>query len=293
MSIKEANIFASLFCAQNRDLESAIFLLVKSGFKNIELGGGCGHSADTMKILNKFQKEYGCNFMLHNYFPAPADDFSLNLASTNEDTWSRSKNLINDALEISEALGSDRYSIHAGFRLSPTSAELGQVLKPQLLVNRDQAWKTYSERFQEIDFGAKKRGVKLYVENNVFGLKNSFKFSDNPFLFTDKSDLMKVFSLGALPLLDFGHLKVSCNILGLDFLTEASNIGDATDYFHVSNNNGFEDENKTLEFKDDIHKILISLETRKKNINPIVTMEVYSGIDDLIKTRNILLESLH
>ena len=48
-------------------------------------------------------------------------------------------------------------------------------------------------------------------------------------------------------MLDLAHLKVSANSLELDFVSDARKMLPLTNYVHVSDNDGFHDQNKELE----------------------------------------------
>ncbi len=95
----------------------------------------------------------------------------------------------------------------------------------------------------------KKKNVKLLIENNVLTKKNLINFGQNPLLMVDINQtlrLAKKFPKNVKILLDVGHLKVSSKTLefsAYDYLSKCSNYISG---YHLSENNGLEDENKPI-----------------------------------------------
>ena len=71
--------------------------------KSMKSKGGFDHNAQTLRIVTKLEKKYAnfeidllelkdkynLNYQCHNYFPPPQQDFVLNLASLNDDTFNK------------------------------------------------------------------------------------------------------------------------------------------------------------------------------------------------------------
>ena len=109
--------------------------------------------------------------------------------------------------------------------------------------------------------------------------------SKNPFLFTDFQGYLELKEkLDFKPLLDIAHLKVSCKTLNLNFLEEFNKISKFTNYFHVSGNDGFSDSNETICNDNKVIKIFENFNFDNK----VITLEIYSGIEDIKKSYRYL-----
>ena len=62
----------------------------------------------------------------HNYSPRPCKDFALNLASTDTETFSLSREHIINTISLSNQYNSSHYSFHAGFLCDISISELGK-----------------------------------------------------------------------------------------------------------------------------------------------------------------------
>ena len=91
------------------------------------------------------------------------------------------------------------------------------------------------------------------------------------------------------PLIDLAHLKVSSKSLSLDFKKQLTALLPLTDYIHLSDNNGLQDQNKGLNEGSDI------LEAIKNNnvTNKTITLEVYDGIDNMKISYNNLIKCIN
>ena len=105
------------------DLESLVKAFRSAGIPAIELGWA--PAPRTTDLVNWLDSLEGTSFLVHNYFPASADTFVLNLASANIDILTRSLNMAKDNIRLSSRLGSPFYSIHAGFAAEFRPSSLG------------------------------------------------------------------------------------------------------------------------------------------------------------------------
>lgn len=251
-------------------VEEAVNDLFKEGISKIELSGGrCG--CDTLKFLKRYKK-MGCNFVLHNYFPAPIDDpFVLNLGSPNLSVRRKSRELVQSALIWSNELESNFYALHAPFRLDPSIENLGNGFPQSKLSGIEATLDIFYEEFLRLSDLGKRYGVEIAIENNVLSLKdfNTFGY-DNPFFFTGSDiDILSNYSNAEIHyLLDFGHLKVSAASLDFDPHRVVDKIKEKIKWCHLSDNDGTKDSNcgfnQTAWFMDHI-----------KTMNVPLTIEVY------------------
>mgnify|MGYP001211023804 CR=1 FL=1 len=274
-------IYISSSGIKKKKISKIVRFLVSKGFKNIELSGGSKYYNNIEEDLILLKKKYNLNLQLHNYFPPPKKDFVINLSSNNDKIFLNSIDHYKKSINLSKKLGSNKFALHAGYLIDPDVSELGKKLKKRIFIKKNVGIKRFKEGFEILkDFAGK--DFEIYVENNVISKKNYKNFSlKNPLLFTDfKSYLELRKKLNFKILLDVAHLKVSCNSLGLNFEEEFNKFIKHTNYLHISGNDGTSDSNKSI-CSDKILKRIL----KKKNFkNKVLTLEIYTGIKDIIKS---------
>jgi sugar phosphate isomerase/epimerase len=237
-----------IYCSNGfyRDVtvESSVNYFVKNGIDKIEISCGI-NSKETLFFLKKMGSA-GIKFRLHNYFPNLDQDFVLNLASTDDELRKMSKALVVRAIQWSSELASDYYAFHAGFRISPRPSELGGNMivaeQASFIESRD----IFVDQLFEIAVVAKKYGVNIAIENNVYDIDNYARFGDdNPLLLTGDigSDIANFFPENIGILLDVAHLKVSSETLGFDRHEAIRRWEGKINGLHLSDNDGKKDTN--------------------------------------------------
>ncbi len=258
---------------------------VLNGIKNVELSAGI-YIEDPEKELNELRKS--CSFLLHNYFPVPQESFVLNLASLDDEVFSKSFEHVKESIRLSGLFGCKYYSFHAGFLLDPKPRELGKGLAKNIFFDRDKSIERFIMAVNKLSLLANKVGVKLLIENNVFSKTNFERFDENPFLLSDVNGIGEIFDHidDAAMLLDVAHLKVSSNVLGFeckDFIEVSYNFVQA---YHLSDNDGFEDTNKSFNETAWFWKHI------RRDLD-YYTIEVYDdNVDNLVQQYNLVNEFL-
>ena len=218
--------------------------LIGAGVKSIELSG-CEYSPALLSDLQALTQDV--HFQIHNYFPPPADPFVLNLGSLDTLVGERSVAHVEQALEWCVAIGSDRYSFHAGFLLDPKVDELGKRIPSRNLFDRDDCIEVFVSRVSRLADIAEKAGVALMIENNVLSARNAIEFSANPLLMCDPQECQTIMAMmpsSVGQLIDVAHLKVSANSLNFDPITMFDLCNERIVAYHLSDNNGLEDSNQ-------------------------------------------------
>ncbi|MCI5057524.1 MAG: sugar phosphate isomerase/epimerase [Flavobacteriales bacterium] len=258
--------------------------LVDLGFKNIELSGGTIPYENLEDDLINLKVKHNLNYLVHNYFPPPIENFVLNLASLDDKTHQMSLNHCLKAINLSAKLGGDKIAFHAGFLLDIPLNQIGKRIQKFQLFNKEKAIERFNQSIQQIAQIAQEENVKLYIENNVLSAENWETYSpQNPFFFTDLDSLEDINMPSNFQiLLDIAHLKVSCKSLELNFSQELPSLFQKTDYIHVSDNNGFSDQNCGVQ--EDLYEQLSSLDWKGKT----VTLEVYGSLKDLQHSYELL-----
>lgn len=232
-------IYASTACISGKQpLVERVRLYREHGIDAIELGA-------RVTIDGTFSgRDMGAGrFILHNYFPPPAEPFVLNLASANAAIRVRSIALVQDALSISASLGASVYSVHAGFITdpsldfvfpSPASASFGPA-----------ALRRFVESIRALLPVAEKEGVKLLIENNVCAPHNR-----GTLLLQTTEEFQEFFHMVSSPhlgiLVDTGHLNVSATTFGFDRMAFIDALAPQIGAFHLHDNDGSADQHRPL-----------------------------------------------
>ncbi|TLP38525.1 TIM barrel protein [Arcobacter arenosus] len=277
-------IYISSSCVKHKKIKDSIQELVDNGFKNIELSGGTeyydGFDEDLLELKNK----YDLNYLCHNYFPPPKEHFVVNLASLNDEIFNKSLEHLINSLTLSNKLSSSKFGFHAGFFIDISINHIGKKLSKEDIFDKKKSIKRFCEGFNILQ--KEFTHIELYLENNVFSSLNLETYEEiNPFMLTNYKEFeeLKEFINFKL-LLDIAHLKVSCQTLGLVFESELSNMIKQTNYLHLSDNDGLQDLNLSIEKESELINIL------KKNdlTNKDITLEIYSGLNDIKNSIEVL-----
>lgn len=273
-------IYISTGGYSNLTLLDSVNLLLKNGFNNLELSG-CRWSSNDIDGIKRL-KSGVVSFQPHNYFPTQEIPFVLNLASLNEKVREDSLRHCEKAILLAAELGQKYYSVHAGFLMDPKVDELGKKIKNRPLSNRDQAIEMFIKNIKKLMILADKNKIRLLIENNVLNQNNNEEFPNNPLLMVDPKEceeIMGSFSQEVGMLLDVAHLKVSSNTLKFPKEAVFSICNKYIEGYHLSDNNGLVDENKSFDESSWFWKHL------KPNLN-YVSIEVYTT--DFILLKNLL-----
>ena len=226
-------------------LEQVILLAAENGF-SLEFSSGLPYRQDQVALC----KSAPCKKYIHNYFPAPAIPFVLNLASLDESIFSRSMDHCMSNLELAKEIGCGFYSVHAGFCLDPDPTSLGKKLNYTGSHGRQNHWQRFNEALDRLCERAQTLGVRLLVENNVIASMNLLETGENPLLCCDAAEIERLFqqgprhSLGLL--LDTGHWKVSAGALGFDCEDVRMVLG-KVEAVHHSDNDSINDQNQAID----------------------------------------------
>lgn len=236
-------IYASTNCLKHpKDIAKVLSKYQKGGIENVELGSV--HSHFDTKIL----KEFDCNFIIHNYFPPPKIPFNFNLASKNKILKQKSSRLAKKAIDLCCDIESPLYTFHAGFTVDPP--KLGKPLPRINVSDRDDAIEIFVDEVVKIVDYANNRGIKVAMEPNVVQKFNLIENRNDLCLFAEYKEIEKLFkilkktSLGLL--VDLGHTSVTSHWLNFDKDEFVEKCKDKIFAIHASNNNGLQDQHKSL-----------------------------------------------
>jgi sugar phosphate isomerase/epimerase len=261
--------------------------LINYGAKNIELSGGTYSSKNLTKL--KLEKKK-ISFQIHNYFPPPKIPFVFNLASQNFLIADRSFKHVENAIKICKQIGSNYFSFHAGFLCDIKVNELGKKIVKKKLFNRKKSINIFLKRIKKLSILAKKEKITLLVENNVLTKKNFFEFKTNPLLMCEPKETLKIakkFPPNVKLLIDVAHLKVSAKTLRFDPKTMFMKCEKYIGGYHLSDNDGKSDSNKSFSKNAWFWKYL------NKNLN-YLSVEVYNlNKKKFLDLKKIVLQKLN
>jgi sugar phosphate isomerase/epimerase len=215
---------------------------LKVGINEIEFSAGLPTN-DILPRLLKLNQE--ADLMLHNYFPPPKIPFVLNLASKDEFIARKTTEFFQNGIKLSAAINAKYYGVHAGFLSDISISEIGNLIKANSLLDRDQGMEIFVSNINALGKFATDYGVALLVENNVLSQQNFTQNQRNPLLLADPDEINQFFQSvrnDIRLLLDFGHLKVSSNTLGFDLNSAAANIQHWVGGYHLSEKLGMMDD---------------------------------------------------
>ncbi|QLH02208.1 hypothetical protein C5F47_00735 [Nitrosopumilus cobalaminigenes] len=236
-------IYASTNCLKNpKNVIKVLEIYEKSGIENVELGSV--HSYFDIKLL----KNFSFNFLIHNYFPPPKKPFTFNLASQKKLIRTKSISLAKKAIDLCCTLESPLYTFHPGFTVDPP--DIGKPFPKTNIADRKKSLFTYVESVEEISRYANERGIKIAMEPSVVQKFNLIDGRNELLLFADYPEIKLFFKylhrtdVGLL--LDLGHATVSAYWLNYDKDDFVKKCKKRVSAIHVSNNNGLQDQHKSL-----------------------------------------------
>jgi len=278
-------LFVSTSCLANG---SNVFDVLKTyarvGLRNIELGAS--HKYVDSLSPTKF-KQYDSRFIAHHYFPPPREPFVVNLASQDPMILNRSKAQIKRSIEFCHSLGIKLFTFHAGFRADPDDKL--RFSQEQPVAPYEIVFNTFVNSIKEIDSYARKKGVRIAIENNVLSEYNVVNGQNRFLLFCEAEDFEKLWeripSANVGILLDLGHLKPTSHWLDFDKYKFIEKVRDRVFAIHIHDNNGLVDEHKKLDATSWCFEVI----GRKCFIKlPIVLESTRLPIDEIIQQVSLI-----
>ena len=277
-------IYVSSSCVRNTKITDSIEELARNAFFNIELSGGTSLYENFERDLLDLQQKYGLNFLCHNYFPPPLEHFVLNLASLNDDVFTKSYNHIEESIRLSKILGASKFAFHAGFFIHVEPKEIGKKISKSVLFDKTKSIQRFIDSYKKLqDYAG---DLKLYIENNVYSSSNFRSFNGKEiFMLTNVDDYDELKSqIDFNFLLDVAHLKVSSKTLELDFLPQLRRLYGLTDYIHVSDNDSLHDNNDPISLESEFMDTF----KHESSSHKTYTLEVYSSIEKIRESHDLL-----
>lgn len=266
-------IYVSTNCLLHpKNVEKVLKEYQKGGVENVELGSV--HTHFDIKILKKFD----FNYIIHNYFPPPKIPFNFNLSSERKGIRDNSVKLAKKAIDLCCEIESPLYTFHAGFTVDPP--KLGKPLPKINISERENAIKMYVEEVIKIVDYADGLGIKVAMEPNVVQKFNLIDNKNELCLFAEYNEIEELFkilkntSLGLL--VDLGHTSVTSHWLKFNRDEFVKKCSKQTYAIHISNNNGLQDQHKSL----------------TKNCWQLSKLKKFKKIPIILETMNLSVEKI-
>ena len=242
-------VYASSCVFGRVDARQALQGAVDYGIEYLELSSGLKPTPGYRDIIKEYSGRV--NVMVHNYFPAPEDEFVLNLASLNDAIHNQSVAHCENAITLCSELNIPVYSVHFGFCLEATPDRLGEDLSKMPRYDWQTCEETFLRTVNHLCHFAASKGVKLLLENNVAIAENLVNGKNELLLGVTSEEIDRMLSrfdegpeVGLL--LDTAHLKVSAHSLGFDKDAAVEDLKNWIDVVHHSDNDGLKDNNGKL-----------------------------------------------
>ena len=247
------NIYVSTGVFKTKDFNDIIKVCLDNGLYNLELSSALDNTLDIVGFIKRYVND-PMHYLIHNYFPSSVEPFVINLAADNQEILQKSRNHCLQAIDLSSELDSEFYSVHAGFAFKAEPYHLGNVFKDITRTSYEKAYETFVESIKILADYSKSQNKKLLVENNVITRCNLINGKNELLLMVTADDLIRLYKDVARDnvgfLIDLGHLNVSAHTLHFDKCKFIDQIRDYIVAFHLSDNNGEEDQH--LQFNESI-----------------------------------------
>lgn len=239
---------STTFASDGSDLEEVAAACAARGLRRLELGSNHAPPADPLGTVRR----HGLDCLVHNYFPAPAQPFVLNVASLDDAIWRRSVEHVRSAVDFCAASGARLYTFHPGFVTDPSGPGRGGGGYDFLFTGaraggpeREAAEARMREALDEIVPHARSRGVRIALET-----EGSVRHAPRLLLQTpeDCARLLRVFAPDELGIsLNLGHLPLAARAFGFEPGALVEQVADRVVAMELSHNGGLEDEHRPLE----------------------------------------------
>jgi sugar phosphate isomerase/epimerase len=226
-------IYASTNCVRGGFWET-LSSYRDAGITAVELSSAGDEAGSDPGTLVSRLRHAGLAYIVHNYFPAPAEPFFVNLASADDEIRRRSVAHARRAIDVASALGSTLYSVHAGFVTEPLGFDGRSLVFPDANGDAEAALERFRENLEPVRAHGAASGVEVIVENHVCVAGHEGKL-----LLQTADEFDRLPDVGIL--VDTGHLNVSARTLGFDRADFVRRLAPRIRAWHLHDNDGLVD----------------------------------------------------
>jgi sugar phosphate isomerase/epimerase len=274
-----------------RTLPEMLAAFTGAGIDHIELGWAPPVNG---LVLPHGLTSLNARWLVHNYFPAPAQPFVLNLAAQDERALRHSRDFATAAIRLSAALGAPFYSIHCGFLAEFEPSSLGRQLNYSEICDYERGYTTFRESLHHLLREARAANIRLLIEPNVVSSFNLINGRNLLLMMALPEEFSRLLSdladdrLGVL--LDLGHLKVTAATLGFTIAEFVDVVAPAVGAFHIHDNDGTLDQHLPVSTNSWIFDVL--RQSRFRGI-PVVNEAKFESVAAMVEHCIWLKKTLH
>ena len=234
-------------------------------------------------------------YLVHNYFPPPADGFVINLAATRPELVQQSREFCRNAIDLSRRLRGPVYAAHAGFTADISPDDLGRPERQARLpladfADPETAYEALRESAVQLTAYADAAGVRFLIENHVLSpLAGEAGARLLPVI--DAEGLCRLAREVNHPafgiLLDLGHLNVTATACGFDRDRFIDTVAPYVAALHLSENNGIVDGHLPI-----TEQTWFLPRLREFKQMPVTIELERGGMDEIHRSREVLLKWL-
>lgn len=238
---------------RTRSLPEILRQCAELGINHLELSSGVAYQPGLLDTVRSAPRT-AMRFLVHNYFPPPAESFVLNLASSDPQILRRSLEFCKAAIDLSAELGAPFYSAHSGFAFNLTPEMLGKP-EAQSKISASQSYEAAYAAFLEsarmLAGYAASRGLKFLIENNVVSPRYLERAGANALLMSTAEEIVRFLQDANDPnlrlLVDVGHVNVSATALHFEREQFIERVAPYIEAIHLSGNDGVTDANQPFD----------------------------------------------
>jgi len=241
---------STTFLPNDSSVFEAIELLVQSNIKTIELGSN--HRCE-LNIRQKLANYKDCKFLTHNFFPPEGRDLVINLGSRNPDILEKSLNFVKAAIDFSEEIGAEIYTVHPGFVFDPVSEsnsvsnydfQFTMQKSEDFKIAHQQCWELFMSSIDRLREYLQNKKVKLAIETQGSVEKAEYVIFSKP---DEIEKFIHRFSSDQIGInLNFGHLNLASRAFEFDKAGFVRSIMPSIFAVELSHNEGLKDDHQAL-----------------------------------------------
>jgi len=228
------------------------------------------------------------DYLMHNYFPVPKNNFVINIASQNDKIIEKSIAQIKMSIDLSFEIGSLLYTFHPGFLSDPISENKKDtnydfIFSEEKIKNNNYeiSFERMVKALKHIVNYAKNKKVKIAIETEG-SRENFLAFMYQPF---EYERLFKIFKNNDLGIsLNLGHLNLASKEFNFPVTEFINVVKDRIVAIEMSHNDGIDDQHLPLRINEWYWPIIF--DNRFKNAYKIMEFR-YTTVDEIKDNINL------
>ena len=236
---------STTFMPDDTPIGEAIAACVSNGLRSLELGSNHAHESDPVSVVSR----HDLRCLVHNYFPAPAQSFVVNLASPDEDIRQRSREHVARSLEYCRRIGALLYTVHPGFLADPSGPSRGTGNYDFIFEGASGGYEmAYGYMLESLTWAADlaaRLGVRLAIETEGSRAQSHRLLLQRPEEFERFFERFTPDAIGIN--LNIGHLRLASEAFHFPPTALVDTVADYVVAMELSHNDGVSDDHRPLQ----------------------------------------------